>query len=262
MSAIRRRMFGVWMLTLLAGARAGAQPSQSSGMTRPTIAVASTSTMRGIVTIDTSTTPIADAEVQLTNIPLRAMTDSAGRFTLTGVPIGTHRLQVRRIGYEPFGTTLTIKKAESFDVDIGLTSTAPMLKEIEVKENAIPLTLQEFYENKRFGFGVFITPEVFQKNAHKPPHEILLGYVPGIVFRQGRSGKVAFSPRGKGGRGSNRPCPVRVSLNGFPPREGYELGLIQTQDILGVEYYTIANLPAIYRGTTESTCPVMVIRTK
>jgi hypothetical protein len=261
MNARRRRMFGVSMLTLLAGARATAQPTQSSATTQSTIATASTSTMRGIVTVDTSTTPIADAEVQLTNIPLRTMTDSAGRFTLTGVPVGTHRLQVRRIGYEPFGTTLTIKKAESFDVDIGLTSTATTLREIEVKENVVPLTLQEFYENKRFGFGVFITPEVFQKNAHKPPHEILLGYIPGVVFRQGRNGKVAFSLRGRGGT-NNQPCPVRVSLNGLPPREGYDLGQVQTQDILGVDYYTTAQLPAIYRGTTESMCPVMVIRTK
>lgn len=248
---------------LAAFAQAVAHAQATTAIEAKPLNVANASTMRGIVTIDTSSTPIADAEVQLTNFPLRTMTDSAGRFTLTGVPVGTHRLQVRRIGYEPFGTTLTIKKAESFDVDIGLTSTATKLKEIEVKENAVPLTLQEFYENKRFGFGVFISPEVFQKNAHKLPHELLLAHIPGIVFRQGRNGKVAMSLRASGRAFSPpQPCPVRVSLNGLPAREGYELGLIQTQDILGVEYYTSAQLPAIYRRTTESTCAVMVIRTK
>lgn len=58
--------------------------------------------------------PIQDARVDLLTTPPRtARTDSSGRFVLAGVTTGSHRLQVRQLGFQPVDVALTMPPGDT-----------------------------------------------------------------------------------------------------------------------------------------------------
>jgi hypothetical protein len=232
-----------------------AAPRVVIGQTTPLRAMSPVSgaVMSGRILADSTDTPIVGAEVTIPDLSLVTRTDSLGRYALSGLKTGAHRLVVRSIGYEPYSTTLTLRSAEDFEADIALTSSGTRLKDFEVRATISDRRLHEFYENKRFGFGYFVGPEIFQKYAHRKMSDLLLGYMPGANFG-GKSGGV---PR-------RRACPMKVYHNGVHARDGagndFDLNRIQTQDVLGVEYYTPATVPARYAGLGSS-CGVLILWT-
>ena len=48
---------------------------------------------------DRAGTPIANAQVQILDQPFSALTDSAGEYRLTAVPVGTYRMRATSRGY-------------------------------------------------------------------------------------------------------------------------------------------------------------------
>ena len=65
-----------------------------------------TQTIRGVVIDKTSEKPIPGVTVIITGTQLGAVTDSAGRYTLTAVPLGRHQLSYGSAGY----TTVSLQQ--------------------------------------------------------------------------------------------------------------------------------------------------------
>ncbi len=72
-----------------------------------------TGTIAGRVTDRATQQPIADAQVLIVGTTRRARTSDAGQYRLTGVPAGTVRVRVLRLGYEADTRTLSITGNET-----------------------------------------------------------------------------------------------------------------------------------------------------
>jgi len=64
-------------------------------------------TLVGRVTDAETNAPLASVNVFIATSTRGTTTDADGRFRLPGVPLGAQRLYVSRIGYEPYGVTVS-----------------------------------------------------------------------------------------------------------------------------------------------------------
>lgn len=238
----------------------------SSAVCQPT-----SGTISGVVLTEVGEKPVVGAEVQVDGGSKSIRTDSLGRFSFVGVTIGAHRVLVRTPGFQPFDGTVQIKAGETLDFDVLLSATATAIEKREIVDTLrrLRIGLEEFHERKRSQVGKFLDASLFEKNYDRSFAAILRQNVSGIVIHARSSKQVVASSRG----GSILPCYVQVYLNGVPAynagvgQDLFDISQMNTQNILGVEYYTVANTPLQFNATSGapgrgSSCGTMVIWTK
>ena len=77
--------------------------------------------------------PVVQAQVALRGTGLQATTDLKGHFVLRPVPPGTHRLEVRRIGYQPIHRdSLVVREGETLSLALTMSAAAFQLAEVTV----------------------------------------------------------------------------------------------------------------------------------
>ena len=124
-----------------------------------------------------------------------AISDSAGKFVLRGIPPGQHVIRVRRIGFLPQYLAATLAPGEQKDdVVIALIPGAYPLPEIEVTarpakpiEYAWTTKYDEFFRRQRVGLGYYITRKDIDRKPATQTAELLFG-VPGLRVTLGAPG--------------------------------------------------------------------------
>ena len=91
-------------------------------------------TIMGIVT-DSTGTPIDQANVFIASSMAGTTTNSEGQYILSGIPLGTLRLVVSRIGYEPSHVDLFIRNAETYTQNFEISEKIYELGEVTVSSN-------------------------------------------------------------------------------------------------------------------------------
>lgn len=230
-------------------------------------AAAQTTSATGRVLVDSTERPIPGATVAIPNLRLATTTDSLGRFWLRGVQPGEQVIVVRRIGYAPFSSVITIPSGEPLDADFLLTPIVRKLENVKVVGERVSPKLVEFEERRKLGIGHFLTAEDLEKqNTSRVTTS--LAKLPGLVLvRAGGGGVYVGSSRGVQsvlrGNGS-KPCGADVYLDGIFVGSGAEVDLdklIQKTDISAIEWYaSTAQMPMKYGGTKRG-CAVVVIWT-
>lgn len=86
----------------------------------------------GSVTDQASGEPIAGTRVYVQGTDISTLTDAEGRFSLDGVPAGTHVIVAERIGYRASQSEVTVVSSESVTIDFALEQTALALDELVV----------------------------------------------------------------------------------------------------------------------------------
>jgi len=66
----------------------------------------------GTVSAAEGNAPLTRAVVSVAGTHLTTETDGTGRYTLTNVPVGTHRLRARMLGYAPVDTSVTVEEGQ------------------------------------------------------------------------------------------------------------------------------------------------------
>ncbi len=89
-------------------------------------------TVTGVVRDQTNQRPLAGAQVSIPALNMGALTNSSGNFDLSGVPAGTHELQVQFIGYRQVTEEVTVTSGETTNIEIGLSPQAIDLDEVLV----------------------------------------------------------------------------------------------------------------------------------
>lgn len=243
-------------------------------------AMAQGASFTGAVLAEVGERPLVNAEVLITDLKLASRSDSAGRFLLTGVTAGKHPVLVRLVGYESFTADITFGAAEKVDADILLTLTSTKLKTVKVKakpDNQYAIRLAEFEERRRTGIGRFLTADVFDKEDGRPPSSFLAAHIPGLRIVQSGSRHWIASTRGGGSRpkgGADMEpvppaCYMQVIVNGImlyngsPGQRLFDIDQLDTKDIVGFEFHTVATQPLQYNGTSGATpCGTVIIWTK
>ena len=244
--------------------------------TRP--AAAQYASIAGTVLIEPTGKPLPNAEVFLTAFNRSVRSDSLGNFMFTGLSAGKHEVMVRQIGYDTFRSVVTVGAGEKFEADFLLTPTTTTLANIEVRSAApYAVKLAEFEERRKLGTGKYLTADVFEKEAGRPASSFLAEHIAGFKVVQYNGERMLASTRGGSAQihtygGAKRypaACYMRVVLNGviaYDGSNGQEMfdidRWVNTSDIIGFEYYTVATTPSQYNRSAGTNCGTVIIWTK
>ena len=211
------------------------------------------------VVMDSTGAPVFGAEVSLTGLTNRALTDESGAFHLGDVPVGSATISIRRMGFAPYSTTLSISEANARveNVRVTLSPLATVLTPVLVASRRVEYTgrLASYYQRleKRNG-GYFITRDQIDRENPRTLSQLLL-HVPGITPFKGRAGSQGIRMRG-------RLCWPLVWIDGTPmPAGDVDLDAFAPQTIHGIELYLgSTTAPARFiLGRGDNSCGTIVL---
>lgn len=246
---LAERPIAIRMLALDTGAQVAAGDS-----------VTGTAVLRGTVR-GTDGAPIPEAQVLVLGLPNGTRTGADGGFELTGLPGGTHSVEVRAIGFTKRRELARLHPERPATLDVRLTRMALVLPEIAVTERGPAQS--EFDERRRAGgsMGHYLTRDDIARRNPLRTEELFRG-VPGFsVVPSGGFDYSVVSTRGPGASGR---CSPDFFLDGarivVDPQLGGGLP-VNPSEIYGIESYpSAAAVPAQYQ--TQSGCGVILIWTQ
>ena len=231
---------------------------------------ARTSSLSGAVLADSGDVPIANAEIVIENLGLSARSDTRGNFQISNVPTGPHRVTVRQLGYEAYTAVITFPAAQKVEADFIMKPVVTKLAKVDVKatvNSRYAKRLQDFEERRRFGTGRFLTADLFEQSVGQNMSQVIVSRIPGVRTVGQGTEQVLVSRRG-----DRDECRVQIIVNGmvrYNARLGdqrFDLNSVYTGDVIGFEYYSSAQTPAQFSGTSGtdggSICGTAVIWTK
>ncbi len=246
-------------------------------------------TFTGTVVADSTNQPIQGAEVFLPELSKSTLTNDRGAFRLTDIPAGTHRVQVRRVGFGPADTPIEFGAGRTVERRIVL-GRAVTLDSVIVEAAHRNVLLEDFEANRKLGLGHFLTRNEISKLEGGQLSGLLEG-LPGLRLLRGIGSKAYIlspvAPGSHGGTGVYAPedfekrdgvkmaCYAQVWLDGMlmnrqvaqgprgervtPP---FDVNTVPPTQIEAVEWYaTPAQTPQKYGGF-GSACGVLVIHTR
>src|SRR5204863_6009369 len=134
-------------------------------------------------------------------------TGENGRFRMLGLPEGQYLLVLRRLGYSPLSTLVTVRSADTVRTSFMLRATAISLDKILVNAASASPVLAEFEQRRALGAGQFMTESEIWKLNFVGTSGLLRTFL-GVAV----GNKVVLNTRGFG----LRQCPYRIFVDGVP----------------------------------------------
>ncbi|MSR05964.1 MAG: hypothetical protein EXR93_02670 [Gemmatimonadetes bacterium] len=229
-------------------------------------------TVRGSVSDSRTGQPLASVSVELvvadTQVAVRALTDSAGKFLLTTPGPGTYVLRAQRLGYRSFESPMVLNFRGEMNLPIALAAVGLAPVAVTATTPDPYLKGHGFYDRMADGGGRFLDPAAVQRLAPRSRLVVdLLAHVPGVQSAvTEESGGVPFPllrscARGRSGTQAQRSQLPRIYVDGVPVGQDALVSLLPT-DVLAAEVFIgPARVPLEYGGM-ETPCGVIVIWTK
>ena len=115
---------------------------------------------------DSAGKPIAGVEVRLDRGAIQARTNDSGAFRLKNVPPGRTRVYLRRLGFVPASTDITLHPGIVDSLAVGLSMSVASLPGVLVEDEATTRShqlLPGFWDRRSQGFGHFLTREDIER---------------------------------------------------------------------------------------------------
>ena len=202
--------------------------------------------------------PVSDAIVEVWQTGLSTNTDSSGRFDIATLPVGTHSLEVRRIGFAPHRIPVHLAARSPTAVRVVLDKQVRMLDAVRVSAQTLYSRRQVEIEQRRHrGFGHFIMRDELERSPTARITDILRR-VPGVRIFQNQGGDIVTFSRALTASG---PCRPTVYLDGHKLGTAEDIDFLATVGSLeAIEVYTsAAQAPAEYWGAS---CGSIVLWTR
>jgi hypothetical protein len=244
-----------------------------------------TAILYGSVLTDPGDRPVAGAEVRV-GPTLSARTDSAGDFTIVGIPAGVHQVLVRHVGHQPIATVFVFAPGDSLGRDFVLSLEIPTLDTVRVaRKSPYPNPIERgkmggFDERSKTGIGHFLDTLVLQKEHSRPLSDILNSHMAATIIEMNNTAAIASSrgalslreqPSGDGSdrsRGARRACYSQVFIDGLrvyqPELEKplFNINSVSPDMLQGAEFYSgPGSKPSQYSGEGAS-CGTLLLWTK
>lgn len=246
---------GVLQRDFLVGERVVARASDS--VTTPGVPkVLGTAQLSGTV-LGPDGKPLEGANVYLVGTAIGARADSRGNFRLTGLPSGTHTIEVRQISFVLKRYTVDLSPTREMRLAAVLDTRANVLTGVTVEAKA-GSTIPGFEQRAKRGMGNFLTRDDIEKRQSILTTD-LFRTIPGLnVAFDGSNYTVQSSRTG----GVN--CPMQWYLDGAPyDNSDNSLDqVLRPDDIEGIEVYKSASeVPVQYQGP-NSACGTILVWSK
>jgi hypothetical protein len=222
-------------------------------------------TVRGQVLANGSDFPIAGVAISLGS-QYSTRSDSTGRYGFAGIPAGVYTVALRRLGFVPLTSTITLTGGDSLVADFLMEPLPQTLPEIDVTTSLAARKLREFYNRQRFGIGSFMTEQQFVKAPGTRMSEKLRG-LPGLQMIYPRGG-FSSEVRVASSRGSQSimlqrgPCISAIMIDGLLMQQPFYVNQMDPGEVAAIEWYAgPAQMPAEFNATRNS-CGLLVIWTK
>ena len=131
------------------------------------------STVRGVV-LSVKGLPISGASIGIPSLARYTSSDSGGRFRLRSVPMGSHLLEARALGYQPGRQSVTVVPGDSVSLEFRLTPAAVTLPEMVVSTSRE----KELASTTPLSVGVIEGQEIRETRGHHPSE--LVNRSPGV----------------------------------------------------------------------------------
>lgn len=128
---------------------------------------------------------VSGANIRVIGTALTARTDGRGRFRISGIPVGSRRLEVRAFRYLPDTESVMLTARDSTNVDIYMRRVPQLLSEMVVHGRAmrVPRGFEAVYMRGARGWGTFITAEQIDSIAPKDIKSMFEG-IKGVFVSQ------------------------------------------------------------------------------
>ncbi|MGI8402077.1 MAG: carboxypeptidase regulatory-like domain-containing protein [Gemmatimonadaceae bacterium] len=210
--------------------------------------------IRGVVH-DSADGVVSDAQVGIKGSALRTTSEEDGTFRLVGIPPGDAVLEVRRLGYRPVSTPVTIAAGSELRLDPALAPVPEQLAPVQIhrRAEAYDSRLSGFNERKSKHVGYFVTREKLDR-MNSARFVDALREMPAVSVRTLRGGVITVSLRGAR-------CAPLFFMDGFPATSGtMDLGMIDLSGVEGIEVYSGMSIPAEFMVVSGSeNCGVIAV---
>lgn len=245
----------------------------------PARALTAQAALRGIVVEEGTNRPLAGVVVMLDRTFQQTVTDQAGRFLLTDLPLGVRQLLFRSIGHIPTRMQVTLTQGDTARADVALITDPLRLDSISVtapSNRRLNPRLVEFEERRRMGIGFFLDSAYLRRADGRRMSDVLreapsirvlpsldggstIRYYAASIRRRGVSGEAClmsvymdgvpmYRSGGPGGGGFGAPVDFSRDIN------------ISSLDAVEV-YASAAEVPVEYAGQSAD-CGVILLWTR
>ena len=153
------------------------------------------------------------AEVIFPELGRSGRTDALGEAHLPGIPVGSHRIRVRFLGYAAADTMLPFQ-GDTTGIVFQLERTAVTMEAVEVKA-AGASRLRDFEARRRIGLGKFMTVDQLEKEGSRDFGVVAMSRFPGLrVVHDGDGRPHIASVRGSCGVGSSPSEAIKPGAKG------------------------------------------------
>jgi TonB-linked SusC/RagA family outer membrane protein len=165
----------------------------------------------GIVTAEDGA-PLPRASINIIGTRLSTETDAAGRYSISSVPVGTHRVRARMLGYAPADTSVVVEEGRESVVDFRLKAQA-----IEI-EAVVAVGYGEKRREDLTGAVTTVGPEVLNGRPITNTLSALQGALPGLIVQRssGQPGVEDFLLNLRGVSSANGGNTPLVLIDGVP----------------------------------------------
>jgi len=238
------------VLCAVASARLDAQTARARGA------------IDGVVT-DTSLAPLDGAIAQILGSALEVRTGENGRFRMLGLLPGQYLVAVRRVGYAPISTFVTVAASDTARASFLLRQIVTELDAVKVRATSVASALSEFETRRARGVGQFMTETDIHRLNFTETTGLLRTFTSTNVKRT-----AVLNMRGFG----LKDCPMRIFVDGIAiATSDLEADLPSPSELAGIEVHAnSATVPLQYatpgpvRGNVPggASCGVVLFWTK
>ena len=189
-----------------------------------------------------------------------AKTDTAGRFSLAGLPPGTGTVSARRIGSAPASRSVGLAAGGITTVQLTLAQQAVVLQELTVEAKPVSRAQRAgFTERQQRGFGKFLDQEALSRLAAVDVGTMFrtLPFIR-VAERPGGSALMNQSSRGFGGGG---PCALTLLVDGMVTPPDAIRGMPKER-IEAVEVYNNGSDVPMEYSSPSTGCGAVLVWTK
>jgi hypothetical protein len=205
---------------------------------------------------------LVGVQLSVKNTDIRTTSDAAGNYLLAGVWPGETSVQVRRLGFEPATTVVTVRAGDTTRADLRLSAGVASLPTFETSAAGSSGRMAGFEERRARGGAGFITRADIERRRPRVLSDMLRS-VAGVSIKPSTSAnglatvQMARSARSIG----TGTCEVQLFVDGHPYPRG-NVDDFPPETVEGVEVYRGgAEIPAEFR-TDNAGCGLIAIWTR